>query len=298
MQRKNLRFKIEDLRFAESPAASFFKLILTAFKTNVRAASLLFFVFIFAGCGGQQKRSCPPMRTSAEVSAVLKGYSAGLRPLRASGNCKISYTNEKGETFAQGFPVRIWYLNNKKYCLYGDVMFDAKGMSFAVNNGEYWSYAKQFGVYTTGKIDETGENYLYGPAVFLDFLQPFSAGCRKVYMAEAEEGFDILMCRDDEICGTKKIFMDRCSRKMKKIEYLNCPGNLVLVVEADEYKKVKGAKNLSFPRKLSYKYFKSGQCTDQRQIKLDNVKLWNGEPNQVKALFTPPDVNNLQNKAE
>jgi hypothetical protein len=250
----------------------------------------LFFIFLIGGCGGQ-KRNCPPLKTTKEVSAVLKGYSAGIKPLKASGNCKISYTNEKGETFAQGFPVRIWYLNNQKYCLYGDVMFDAKGMSFAVTGGEYWIYAKQFGVYTTGKIDETGDDYLYGPAVFLDFLQPFSVRCKKVYTAEAEDEFDILMCRDDKICGTKKIYMDRCNRKVRKIEYLNCPGNLILAVEADEYKKVTGVKGLSFPRKLSYKYFKGGQCTDQRQIKLDSVKLWEAEPNQVKALFTPPDVN-------
>ena len=255
----------------------------------------VFLIFVaglifLTGCGGQ-KRNCPPIKTREEVSAVLKGYSAGLKPLKASGNCKISYTNENGETFAQGFPVRIWYLNNKKYCLYGDVMFDAKGTSFAVNNGEYWVYAKPFGVYTTGKVDETGDNYLYGPAAFLDFLQPFITGCRKVYTAEAEDEFDILMCRDDENCGTKKIYLDRCNKKVRKIEYLNCPGNLVLVIEADEYKKVEGAKGLLFPRKLSYKYFKGGQCTDARQIKLDNVKLWDAEPKQVEALFTPPDAN-------
>ena len=266
-------------------------------KVLLKQASFLLFIFLFSGCEGQ-KRNCPPMKTAEEVSAVLKGYSTGLRPLKASGNCKISYTNEKGETFAQGFPVRIWYLNNQKYCLYGDIMFDAKGMSFAVNDGEFWVYAKQFGIYTTGKVDETGDNYIYGPAAFLDFLRPFSAGCRKVYIAKAEDEFDILMCRDDENCGTKKIYMDRCSRKVKKIEYLNCPGNLVLVVEADEYKKVTGAKHLSFPHKLSYKYFKGRECTDQRQIKLESVKLWDAETKQVEALFTPPEANSVQSEVK
>jgi hypothetical protein len=106
------------------------------------------------------------------------------------------------------------------------------------------------------------------------------------------------MCRDDEICGTKKILMDRCNRKVRKIEYLNCSGNLVLEVEADEYKNVKGVKRLLFPRRLSYKYFKGGQCTDQREIKLNSVQLWDAEAKQVDALFTPPDVNNSNNKAE
>ncbi|MDD5011294.1 MAG: hypothetical protein PHQ00_04150 [Phycisphaerae bacterium] len=298
MQRENLKFKIENLKFAGSLSV-FTKASSDRSARFSKWVSIFGFLVLFiSGCAEQQKRSCPPMRTKEEISQVLKGYLTGPQPLRASGNCKISYTNDKGETFAQGFPVRIWYLNNNKYCLYGDVMFDAKGMSFAVNDGRFWVYAKQFGVYTTGEIDAAGDDYLYGPAVFLDFLQPFSAGCRKVYMAEAEEEFDVLMCRDDEICGTKKILMDRCNRKVRKIEYLNCSGNLVLEVEADEYKNVKGVKGLLFPRKLSYKYFKGGQCTDQREIKLDSVQLWNAEAKQVNALFTPPDVNNSNNKAE
>ena len=67
---------------------------------------LLSFIFLFVGCVAQ-KRNCPPLATADEAAAVLKEYSTGLKPLKATGNCTLNYTNEKGEKFAQSFPVRI-----------------------------------------------------------------------------------------------------------------------------------------------------------------------------------------------
>jgi hypothetical protein len=258
----------------------------------------LFFVFLFAGCEAQ-KRGCPPIATSAEATAVLKGYSEGLKPLKATGNCTLSYTNEVGEKYSQSFPVRIWFESNNKFCLYGDVMFDPKGVCFAVTDGRYWSYAKPFGMYVKGNVNEASEDYFSNPTVLVDFLQPIGGDCDRIYMAGPEKNFNLLMCRDSKICRTKKIFIDRCSKLVKKIEYLNCAGNPVLAVEADEYKIVSGVKGLLFPRKLVYKY-SEGQEKGKHlmQIKLDSVQIWNEQPQQVKALFTEPDVNSINKEAK
>ena len=257
----------------------------------------LSFVFLFGGCVAQ-KRSCPPFATAEEASAVLQEYSAGLKPLKAAGSCTMNYTDEKGKTFAQSFPVRIWYINSKKFCLYGDVAFDPKGMSFALDGEDYWVYAKLFGVYSTDKIDEGNGNYFSSPAVFLDFLEPASADCDNLYITEAEKNCNILICRDSKNCRTKKIFIDRCKHFVKKIEYLNCSGNPVVTVELGEYKETGGKGSPVFPRKLTYKYFQGQKCIDARQIKLDSVKLWQSNPAQLKALWTPPDVNSLKKETK
>jgi hypothetical protein len=253
----------------------------------------LFFVFLFAGCEAQ-KRSCPPIATSAEATAVLAGYSSRLKPLKATGNCTLSYTNEKKETFSQSFPVRIWFESNNKFCLYGDVMFDPKGISFVVMDGQYWTYAKPFGTYAAGEVNAASEDYFSNPAVLVDFLAPVGRDCDKIYLAESDNKFNILMCRDSKNCRTKKVFIDRCSKFVKKIEYLNCPGNVLLAVEPDEYKEVDGAKGFLFPRKLIYKYSGDPKGTNQMQIKLDSVQIWKQQPQQVKALFTPPDISTIQ----
>jgi hypothetical protein len=268
----------------------------------MRKTNLFIFCFIplffLAGCEAQ-KRSCPPIATSAEATAVLTGYSEGLKPLKATGNCTLSYTNEVGEKYAQSFPVRIWFESSSKFCLYGDVMFDPKGVCFAVTDGRYWSYAKPFGMYVKGNISEASEDNFSNPTVLVDFLQPISDDCDKIYMAGPEKNYNLLMCRDSKICRTKKIFIDRCSKLVKKIEYLNCSGNPVLAVEADEYKNVSGMKGLLFPRKLVYKYSEGEEKGRHlMQIKLDSVQIWNEQPQQVKALFTEPGANSINKETK
>jgi hypothetical protein len=266
-----------------------------------QAIGRLFFLFLLSvfltGCAAQ-KRSCPPFATAAEATAVLKEYSAGLAPLKATGRCNMNYTDEEGKKISQSFPVRIWFVNSHKFCLYGDVMFDPKGMSFALDGNEFWVYAKLFGVYVRGKIDERIENYFTSPAVFLDFLQPIDADCNSLYMADADKSCNILICRDNQTCRSKKIFIDRCRRLIKKIEYLDCSGNPAVAIELDEYKKAAGGGSLVFPRKLTYRYFLKRNRLDQRQIKLDSVKLWQTNPAQLKALFSPPDVNSFQKETK
>ncbi|MCX5633369.1 MAG: hypothetical protein NTW93_06835 [Phycisphaerae bacterium] len=298
-------------------------------KTSLlrQAIGGLFFLFLcsifLAGCAAQ-KRSCPPLATADEATAVLKEYSANLKPLKATGNCMLSYTNEKGEKFAQSFPVRIWFQTSRKFCLYGDVMFDPRGVCFAVTGNEYWTYAKPFGMYIKGQINTAADDYFSNPLVLVDFLEPVSADCNSLYMADSADAIllhkvtkepamadksekvrlgmpygscNILVCRDSGLCKAKKIFIDCCGHFVKKVEYLNCSGNLVLTAELDEYKTVAQA-GFSFPHKLVYRHFDGQNRSNLMQIKLDSVKLWQANPEQLKALFSPPDANNIKKEAK
>jgi len=260
----------------------------------------LFFLFLLAvfltGCAAQ-KRSCPPFTSAAEATAVLKEYSSGLKPLKATGNCTLNYKDEKGQTTAQSFPVRIWFESTKKFCLYGDVMFDAKAVCFIINGDEFRAYAKPMGIYMTGKTKAGSGDYFSNPAVLVDFLEPVSSECVDIALANSKDN-DILICKDSGGCINRKIFIDRCGHFVKKIEYFNCSENPGLVVESEEYKKVTGEKNLLFPRKLIYRHFEGQKSSERMQIKIDSVKLWQANPAQLKALFSPPDVNSFQKEAK
>jgi hypothetical protein len=258
----------------------------------------LFFIvslFFLAGCAAQ-KRSCPPIATAAEATAVLKGYSAGLKPLKATGSCSLNYTDEKGQRFAQSFPVRIWYVNNRKFCLYGDVLFDPKAVCFAVNGDEFWVYAKPFDLYITEKNGVKNEDYFSNPAALVDFLEPVGSDCLNVVLADSKDN-SILTCKDSRGYTSKRIFIDQCSRVVKKAEYFNSAEEPAFVVEADEYKKVIGEK-FSFPRKLNYKYLNGQNLNNWIRIKIDSVKLWQANPQQLKALFSPPDANSIEKEAK
>ncbi len=257
------------------------------------------FLFLFStfltGCG-VQKRICPPLSTALEASTALREYAGGLGPLRATGSCSLNYKDEKGKDVTQSFPVRIWFENSKRYCFYGDILFDPKAMSFAVDGDKFWIYAKPFEVYIKGDIDENNGKYFSNPAVFLDFLQPLDSVCDSVDIMDSDSVYDVLICRGVKSCAQKKIFMDRCNHLVRKIEYYNCSDNPALVVELDNYKKVAGMESLVFPRKLTYSYYQGQSCNDRREIKLNSVKLWRPSEVQLKALFSPPKTDSLENK--
>jgi len=265
-------------------------------KTSLfqQAVGGIFFLFLctvfMAGCE-VQKRSCPPLAGADEAKVILNEYYANLKPLKATGNCTLNYTNEKGEKFAQSFPVRIWYQSNSKFCFYGDVMFDPKGVCFTVSGDKYWSYAKPLKMFTKGDINEETDDYFANPLIIIDFLNPAGAGCENLTLAKSEKDFNILVCKDG--CRRKKIFIDRCGYFVKKIEYSDCLPNTGLVIETDEYKKVTGA-NFLFPRKLIYKDIEKRNGRNIMRIKLDSVKLWQPNPEQLNALFTEPDADTIQ----
>jgi len=275
-----------------------------------QAIGRLFFLFLLSvfltGCAAP-KRACPPLTTAAEATAVLKEYSANLKPLRATGNCTLNYTDGKGQKVAQSFPVRIWFQASHKFCLYGDVAFDPKAVCFAIDGYGYWTYAKPLGRYVRGKINTATNDYFSNPAILVDFLEPLDSACDNISILNSNNKNNILACQDRQGCKRKKIFIDRCSRFVKKIEYFNCSAfgkpiankseNPTLVVESDEYKNVTGEK-FSFPHKLVYRRFEGQKNIDRMQIKLDSVKVWQANPAQLKALFTPPDANSFQKNPE
>lgn len=176
-------------------------------------------------------------------------------------------------------------------------MFDPKGVCFAVNGDEFWTYAKPFGIYITGKTNAETDDYFSNPAMLIDFLEPVNSTCGSLYMTDSDKNFNILICRDNGGCNAKKIFIDRCERFVKKIEYLNCSGKPAFVIESDEYKIVAG-ENFLFPHKLTYRYFERHKSRDRLQIKLDTVKPWQASPEQLKALFSPPDANSIQKETK
>jgi len=244
--------------------------------------NILYLIFV-TGCV-QQKRSCPAFADASEAQKILADYAASVKSFRATGNCSLNYFNEKGEKFSQAFPIRLWYIDSTKFCIYGDVVFNPKGVCFAVSDGIYWVYAKPMGVYETGAVNGGSGNIFSNPALLVDFLRAEDSECEKIALAK-----NGIVCRG----GQKKIFVDMCVGAANKIVYVGQNSKPVLVIDAEKYEKVKDG-NFLFPCNLSYEYYDKKNCKNRMEIKLDSVKLWQPEQQQIKALFTPPTENEFK----
>jgi len=264
MGENNLKFKIENLKFLS-------KLVLL----------LILVVFLFI-CGCGQKRVCPAIANSAEGRAILADYAQSIKPVKVTGDCIISYVNEKRDKFAQSFPVRLWYLSSDKFCLYGTVLFDAKGVSFGVDGDSFWAFAKPFDVYVKGTVKKESEDFFANPTMLVDFLNSAYSECEKAAFTK-----NVLVCRETQKGKMKKIFVDTCNKTISRIEYFEKGSKPILIVSAEKYEKVKDGDFL-FPHKLTYEYFGKKIGKNQLEFKFDSAKIWKPEEQQVKALFTPP----------
>ena len=226
-------------------------------------------------------------------------YYAGLKPFKAVGSCALKFKDKKKQSITQSFPVRLWFESREKFCVYGDVLFDPKGVCFAVDGQDFWAYAKPIALYTAGKKNEPIEEEnaggtFFSPTVILDFLNPLDAGCFNALLISSGNA---VKCADSESCKVKRIYFDRCDRFVRKVEYSDCTGKASTVVELDEYKKVSDG-NFYFPHRLKYKHCQGRNCGDSMDIKLDSIKLWQSQPGQIQALFSRPDPNSFKKNGQ
>ncbi|MCE5341109.1 MAG: hypothetical protein LLF92_08285 [Planctomycetaceae bacterium] len=243
----------------------------------------IFYVLFVTGCG-PPKRSCPALADAVEGQKFLADYAAKVKPLRATGSCTLNYINEKGEKFTQSFPIRIWYIDSGKFCIYGDVFFNPRGVCFAVSDEKYWVYAKPMGISVKGAVNSAGDDYFSNPALLVDFLRAEDSECEKI--AFTKNG---IVCQ----AGQKQIFIDTCTGTVNKIIYVGQNSKPLLVIDAEKYEKVSDSDFL-FPCSLGYEYYDKKNGKNRMEIKLDSVKLWHPEEQQTKALFTPPVENEFK----
>jgi len=214
----------------------------------------------------------------------LSDYAAKVKPLRATGNCTLNYINEKGEKFIQSFPIRIWYIDSGKFCIYGDVLFNPRGICFAVSDEKYWVYAKPMGIYVKGTVNSAVDDYFSNPSLLVDFLRAEDSECEKI--AFSKNG---IACQGRQ----KQIFIDTCSGTVNKIIYIGQNSKPLLVIDAEKYEKVSDSDFL-FPCSLGYEYYDKKNGKNRMEIKLDSVKLWQPEERQIAALFTLPVENEFK----
>lgn len=266
---------------------------------------ILYFIFFITGCAPAQKKSCQPILNAIEGQQTLSDYYANVTPFRANGVCSINLVSENGKRLKQSFPIRMWYLSSDKFCMFGDVIFNPQAICFAVSDGVYWIYAKPINLYISGVIDYSSSNYnnvFANPGLLVDFVRPLSADS---FGGEVAFSNNILTSAKDE--RTKKIYIDKCERVVRKIEYFNCDllnknskcrnKKAVVIINAEKYEKLKDGQ-FSLPHKLKYEYYDQKNGKSRMEIKLDSVKLWQPEEQQIKALFTPPMENEFKKESK
>ena len=246
-------------------------------------------ILIFAGCGVPQQvvmRECRGKMSVSEALAELSSQSRQAVALRANGQCLVEYSDENGKVHKERFPVKIWLEPLSRMRLQGDIAFDPRGLVLGTNQKEFWISSKLGGGYYWGTWSRAGsfEKLRISPRLVLDAFGIADVGDQKNRSLSAENGFDVLV--EDSGSGiVKKMYIERCSYLIGKIEYISDNKQIAAVTELSKYKQL--AEGFSFPSVIKITTYPDS-TGDVFEIRLDSVKPASFTEKQRQRLFNRP----------
>ena len=244
-------------------------------------------LLVSGGCAVQvQKpiRVCEGKKSAAEALSVLEGCLENAVPLRANGKCLAKFCTD-GKPHKENFPVKLWFAPPCYLRFQGDVAFNPRGIELGSNDSEFW---------LSMKPKEIGNNYFWGrwdntaslaelkisPKVLLEALGIVSVGGQGNWSLSYENGFDVLTKRNEQAVIIKKVYIYNCDWRVKKIEYFDKNGRVIVIIELDKYRGI--YENVFVPAVIKVISREKGDTENSFQITLDSIKFMSRQP---KGLF-------------
>jgi hypothetical protein len=255
----------------------------------IRRVKIIILILILTGCApGPQKpaRICPGKNTVEEAIAALNAHGRNIKPFRASGQCLLHYSAE-GKDHKENFPVKIWTNPPSEIYLQGDIAFDAAGMVFGSNAGEFWFWLKpkEISSYWWGSWANAGKwnGFIISPEILLEA----SAGHLTAGDWSLTHGkFDILWLHDSQGVLLKRVYVDTCDYFIAKIEYLDPSGKITASAEFSDYKKME--EGFFVPAILKIHSGSAQDGENSAKISLSSINLIQLNPQQRTRLFVRP----------
>ena len=255
-------------------------------------------ILILAGCGVQQQvamRECRGKMSVGEALAELSSQSQQAVALRANGQCLVEYSDENGKVHKERFPVKIWFEPLFRMRLQGDIAFDPRGLVLGTNQKEFWISSKLGGAagcyWGTWSRAGSFEKLRVSPRLVLDAFGIVDVGDKKNWSLSKEYGFDVLV--EDSGSGiVKKMYIERCSYLIGKIEYISDNKQIAAVTELSKYKQL--AEGFSFPSVIKITTYPDS-TGDVFEIRLDSVKQTSFTEKQRQRLFNRPKPKGSEN---
>ena len=259
--------------------------------------SISVIILILTGCGVPQQvvmRECRGRMSVGEALSELSSQSRQAVALRANGQCLVEYSDENGKVHKERFPVKIWFEPRFQMRLQGDIAFDPKGLVLGTNQKEFWISSKLGdGGYYWGTWSRAGsfEKLRISPRLVLDAFGIVDVGDKKNWSLSKEYGFDVLTGNGSDGI-VKKMYIERCSYLIGKIEYISDNKQIAAVTELSRYKQL--AEGFSFPSLIKITTYPDS-TGDVFEIRLDSVKPASFSEKQRQRLFNRPKPKGSEN---
>lgn len=248
-------------------------------------------MLLIAGCGPVVTgpvRTCPPMGSAGEATAVLAERAGRAVPLRANGQCLLRYYVE-GKEHRENFAVKLWVNPPGEIYLQGDIAFDATGIVLGSNDEEFWFWIKpkQVSRYWYGKWSQAGGagEMIINPSLALEAFGMADTGGGR-WSLSSENDCDVLTKTNKRGVILKRIHISRCGYLVSEIEYFDDGGDLSARAEFDKYVDV--GDGFFVPRMIKMVTAAKDGGQDSARLTLDSVRPVLLNEKQRQRLFVRP----------
>lgn len=231
-------------------------------------------MLVLGGCAPQVReplRVCPGKDSASEALQYLTQNPQKITPLKVNGICRLQYYDPDGKRHRENIPVIIWFNPPSQIRLQGDVAFNPKGIVVGSNEKEFWMAfkPKELGnSYYWGRWDrqDKGNVFRFDPELLLEAFGVITFDSDENWSLSNQGPFDILTREDAKGGINKKIYVDSCSYRIRKIEYPDANGRIAFLVEQ------KYNKDSSVPELIEVSYRNDDGTEDSLKITLKHTK--------------------------
>lgn len=263
--------------------------------------NLVYFSFVISvlltGCLAplQQGKICPPAQSFNDVFSPLGTHSSAVIPFRTTGSCHLKYKTPDKKT-NENFSIKIWFLPPDRIRLHGDIAFDPKGLDLGSNTDEFWLALrpKDFRSYYWGQwLQQSNDQFLLiNPKTLVEAFGVTNLVDANLWVLEQDNAFDSLIKKDADGNIVKKLFVNRCTKYVEKIEYYQRTGRVVTAVNLQKYRNITA--DFAVPSKISIT-----TCPDDKTVatflfSLDSFKPQNFTQQQLDIIFTRPTTKGFE----
>ncbi len=247
------------------------------------------------GCGTPQAASpgriCDSKGNIIEANEALAEHRENIKGVRAGGKVILQYYDDKGKLHKEKLGLTLRYYPPDLLYFRGDVLAQ-EVLRMGTNADEFWVTLKpkEISSYHFGGMSDARNcpsYYWIDPQNLLDAL-----GVVREYLSGAlssRDGFDVIT---ETVSGRaqKRLYIDRCDYRVRKIEYADPYGDIKAVTQLDKY--VQNGDESFVPSRIRMLDHDSKATVE---VRLQNVRRFEPTERQLDGkLFRRPETKGFE----
>ena len=231
---------------------------------------------------------CPGQPDILRSTQILNAQSQTVRPIRASVNCRMEFSDVDGKKHRESFDAQLRFVPPDKLYAGGDKFGPIR---FGSNEQMFWLYVKPgmdaafWGYRKDAQL--CAEHFGFNPAYLSEALGLVRLDGR--WTMNYSNGLDVLTGTGSGGAIEKRLYVECCQYRIKRIEYFDKAGRCVVALDLADYRLVED--DFYVPADIKLYHYADGKTDSLLRLELNSIAVFKPTQAQLTGkLFQPPST--------